>query len=44
MVAIEAIKRSPLNPKLVQNLNIIGFAILILLMVVVTGSDILKLF
>lgn len=44
MVAIEAIKRSPLNPKFIQGINVVGFALLILLMLVVTGSDIIKLF
>ena len=44
MVAIEAIKRSPLNPKLVQSVNIVGFALLIILMVVITGHDIIVKF
>lgn len=44
MIAIEAVKRSPLKPKLVQGLNTVGFALLILLMLAVTGHDILKLF
>jgi regulator of sigma E protease len=42
-VAIEAIIRRPLPPKFVNWVNITGFIILILLMVVVTGHDILKL-
>lgn len=44
IVAIEAIKRSPLNPKFIQILNIAGFAVLILLLLAVTGHDILKFF
>lgn len=42
-IAIEAIKRSPLNPKFVNWANTIGFALLILLMLVVTYSDVAKL-
>ncbi len=44
VVAIEAVKRSPLKPKFIQGLNIAGFAILILLMLAVTFHDILKFF
>ena len=44
MVAIEAVKRSPLNPKFIQSVNVAGFALLIILMLIVTGSDIIKLF
>ncbi len=44
MVAIEAIKRSPLKPKLIQSLNTVGFALLILLMLFITYHDIIKLF
>ncbi|MDO8482669.1 MAG: site-2 protease family protein [bacterium] len=44
MIAIEAVKRSPLNPKFIQGINLAGFALLIILMLVVTGSDIIKLF
>lgn len=40
---IEAIKRKPLNPKFAKMANLIGFALLILLMVIVTFSDIFKL-
>ncbi|NQV88425.1 MAG: RIP metalloprotease RseP [Parcubacteria group bacterium] len=43
-VAIEAIKRSPINPKIANIINTIGFALLIILMVVVTFHDIVKLF
>ncbi|MDO8590686.1 MAG: site-2 protease family protein [bacterium] len=44
MVAIEAIKGSPLKPKIVQTVNALGFGLLIFLMIVVTYHDILKLF
>lgn len=43
-VAIEAIKRSPINPKVSNTINAIGFAILILLMIVITYRDIVRLF
>lgn len=43
-VAIEAIKGSPIKPSIVNMLNMIGFALLILLMVVVTYNDIAKIF
>ncbi len=43
-VLIEAIIRRPINPNVVKWSNIIGFAFLMLLMLAVTGSDILKLF
>jgi len=42
-VAIEAIIRRPIPPKIVQWTNNIGFALLIVLMIVVTAHDILKL-
>ena len=41
---IEWIKRSPINPKVAQTINLIGFFLLILLMLVVTYQDIVKLF
>ncbi len=44
ILLIEAVKRSPLNPKFVNGLNAVGFALLLLLMLVITYSDILKLF
>ena len=44
MVIIEAIKRSPVNPKIYNALNIVGFVLLIGLMVVITFNDILRLF
>ncbi|MEX0924610.1 MAG: RIP metalloprotease RseP [Candidatus Paceibacterota bacterium] len=43
MVAIEAVKRSPINPKVANGLNLVGFALLILLMIAVTYNDILNL-
>lgn len=42
-VAIEAITRKPINPVWVGRTNLIGFALLMLLMVLVTWSDISKL-
>ncbi len=42
-VIIEAIIRRPLNPRIAERVNMVGFALLILLMVVVTGHDIYKL-
>ncbi|MES2059531.1 MAG: RIP metalloprotease RseP [Patescibacteria group bacterium] len=42
-VAIESIIRRPLNPKIANTLNLIGFALLLLLMVTITFSDIAKL-
>ncbi|HJL55604.1 MAG: site-2 protease family protein [Candidatus Pacebacteria bacterium] len=44
VILIEAIKRSPIKPKIVNAVNTIGFILLILLMLVVTYSDIVKLF
>ncbi len=41
---IEAIRRKSLSPKVANTLNGVGFALLILLMVVVTFNDIVKLF
>ncbi len=43
-VAIEAIKGSSIKPKVANALNLIGFAFLILLMLVITASDVFKLF
>lgn len=42
-VLIEAIIRRPISPKVAAWTNGIGFAILVVLMIVVTGHDILKL-
>jgi regulator of sigma E protease len=43
-VIIEAIIRRPLNPKIAERVNMIGFGLLILLMLVVSAHDIFKLF
>ena len=43
-VAIEAIRRRPMNPKVVNAVNAIGFVVLITLMLVVTYRDIVRLF
>ncbi|MFM2357785.1 MAG: hypothetical protein RJA61_522 [Candidatus Parcubacteria bacterium] len=43
-VAIEAVTRKPISPKVANTLNGIGFLLLLLLMVVVTYNDIAKLF
>lgn len=42
-VAIEAVIRRPINPKVANILNMIGFGLLILLMLVIAISDIFKL-
>jgi len=44
LVFIEVLIRRPISPKFVMWLNTIGFVLLILLMLVVTGHDIIKLF
>lgn len=43
MVGIEAILRRPLNPVWVARVNMLGFALLLLLMIAVSYSDIAKL-
>lgn len=43
-VLIETMKRSPIKPVVANTLNLIGFALLILLMIVVTVNDIVRLF
>jgi len=43
-ILIEVVKGSPLKVKTANNLNLIGFILLILLMVVVTFSDIFRFF
>lgn len=43
-VFVEAIIRRPINPKFVKWTNTLGFAFLIILMLVVTTHDIIKLF
>lgn len=42
-VIIEAIKRSPIKPAVANTVNTVGFALLIMLMVVVTYHDILRI-
>ena len=42
-VGIEAIIRRPIKPSIVRWTNALGFALLLILMIVVTGHDILKL-
>jgi regulator of sigma E protease len=42
-VVIEAIIRRPINPNVVKWTNVIGFSLLMLLMLVITAKDILKL-
>lgn len=44
MVLIEAIKGSPIKPKIVMTINTVGFGLLIFLMLFVTYHDIIKLF
>jgi regulator of sigma E protease len=41
---IEKIKGSQINPKIANTINMVGFCILILLMVVITYHDVIKLF
>lgn len=43
-VLIESIMRRPIAPKIANALNAVGFALLLLLMVVVTFSDVIKIF
>jgi len=43
-VVIEAVTRRPINPKIAGVVNTVSFALLILLMLVITYRDILKLF
>jgi len=43
-VLIEKIKGSPLNPKIVGTINLVGFGLLLLLLLFVTYKDIVKLF
>ncbi len=43
-ILIEKIKGSRINPKVANTINMVGFGILILLMVVITYHDIVKLF
>ncbi|MDB5265987.1 MAG: metalloprotease RseP [Parcubacteria group bacterium] len=43
-VIIEAVIRKPIKPRIAQTVNMVGFALLILLMVLVSAHDIFKLF
>jgi regulator of sigma E protease len=43
-VVIEAIMRKPIKAKIANTVNLIGFSILILLMVLITGKEILGIF
>lgn len=43
LVGVEAVRRKAVNPSIVQGLNVIGFALLILLMLVVTYRDIIRI-
>ena len=43
-VAVESIRRRSLNPKIVNYLHGLGFALLLILMLVITYKDIIKLF
>lgn len=43
-VLIEAIKGSPIRPKILKNINAVGFALLLLLMAVVTYQDVVRMF
>jgi regulator of sigma E protease len=42
-VLIETAKRSPISGRVVNTLNLVGFGLLVVLMIVVTVHDILKL-
>ncbi len=44
MIVIESIKKSPINPKIANSVNALGFILLIILMLVVTANDIVRLF
>ena len=44
LLIIEWIRRKPMNPKYEGYINMAGFMILMLLMVVILGNDIIKLF
>ncbi len=43
-VLIEAATRKPINPKIAERVNAVGFVLLLILMVVVSAHDIFKLF
>lgn len=44
MLAIEGVRRKSISPKVANSLNLIGFALLMLLMLVVTFNDIARIF
>jgi len=44
LLAVEKIKGSPLSQRLEQNINVVGFGLLLLLMVVITWKDLARLF
>lgn len=44
ILIIEAIRKKPLNEKLEMNLQLIGFSVLIILAIVVTYNDIIRIF
>lgn len=44
LLIVEKIIRKPINPKIENTINTIGFMLLMLLMLYVTGNDIIKLF
>lgn len=43
-ILIETIKGSPINPKIQNNLNRLGFILLIIFMIAVTYNDVIKIF
>ncbi len=43
-VAIEGITKKPISPKIAGALNTVGFALLIIIMLIVTYKDILRMF
>jgi regulator of sigma E protease len=44
LLGIEGVIRKRINPKIANTINAIGFSILILLMIIITVSDVIKLF
>ena len=44
ILLVEAIRRKPINEKLEMNLQLIGFSLLIILAIVVTYNDIVRIF
>lgn len=43
-LAIEKIKGSPISPKIENGINVAGFALLMLLMIIITFNDLIRLF